>query len=433
MVRGMRLRMMIGVLDAGLLATGLTAGLTATPAVAAPQPAGVEHGGVLQQLLDAEHAAGMPGVFAEVRTGGATWQGAAGVADVDTGRPVRPWFEHRVGSITKTFVATTVLQLVGEHRVRLDAPIGDYLPDVVTGDTGRQVTVDMLLRHTSGLGNYTDLINSYEAMEVLRTLTITPLEIAAIGLGLPRLFPPGTAWSYSNTNYILDGLLVERVTGHRVADEVGRRVLRPLGLRHTYFPGTDPVIRGPHANAYVPWPDGTLRDFSVFNMSWAWAAGELISTPQDLNRFYRALLTGRLLSPPLLAAMRTTVPMDPTVPELAGYGYGLYWEQLPCGRAWGHTGGVIGQTTVSLHSPDGSRQVTMGENLTFITDPQQDQAIALARARFLITALCGPQQTPTADQTATADQATAVAQPRGPVGTSAHPAGPLPPAVGPHR
>jgi D-alanyl-D-alanine carboxypeptidase len=109
---------------------------------------------VLQQLLDALHAAGMPGTFAQVRAGHRTWNLAAGVADVGTGRPVRPWFRHRVGSITKTFVATTVLQLTGERRVRLDAPIARYLPGVLPGELGRQVTVRMLLNHTSGLGDY---------------------------------------------------------------------------------------------------------------------------------------------------------------------------------------------------------------------------------------------------------------------------------------
>src|SRR5262245_16200561 len=120
------------------------AGLTAAPLAAAPALAAVPST-TLQQLLDAEHAAGMPGLFAEVRDGDDTWRGASGVADISTGRPVRPWFEQRVGSITKTFVATTVLQLVGEHRIRLDTPIGRYLPDVVPGTVGQQVTVRMLL------------------------------------------------------------------------------------------------------------------------------------------------------------------------------------------------------------------------------------------------------------------------------------------------
>jgi D-alanyl-D-alanine carboxypeptidase len=112
----------------------------------------------------------------------------------------------------------------------------------------------------------------------------------------------------------------------------------------------------------------------------------MISTMDDLNRFFRALLSGRLLSPALLRQMETTVPFDPGAPEAGGYGLGLYWLAVPCGRAWGHDGGVIGQITVSLHSADGRRQASLGENL--ITDTPG--GIDAARAAFLTEALCGP-------------------------------------------
>jgi D-alanyl-D-alanine carboxypeptidase len=377
-------RTVLGVLAAAVLMTPVAAG----PAVAAPQPAARGVGAVLQQLLDAEHAAGMPGVFAQVRDGHETWNLAAGVADIRTGRPVRPSFRQRIGSITKTFVATTVLQLVDEHRVRLDAPIAGYLPGVVPGELGRRVTVRMLLNHTSGLGDYDDVLlnpNDPESAERLRFRTLTPQELIGIGLSQPPTNAPGERWSYSNTNYIVLGLLIERVTGQRYAAEVTRRILRPLHLAHTYSPGTDPYIRGPHGGAYVPWPDGTLRDFSVFNMSWGWAAGEMISTMGDLNRFFRALLTGRLLPPYLLAQMLTAVPFDANMPEAGGYGLGIAWGPTSCGRAWGHNGGVVGMTTNSLHSPDGRRQVSAAQNLLF-PPPEADAA----HIAFLDTALCGP-------------------------------------------
>ena len=333
----------------------------------------------------------MPGVFAQVRDGHRTWNLAAGVADLDTGRPVRPWFRQRVGSVTKTFVATTVLQLVGERRVRLDAPIARYLPGLVPGDLGRQVTVRMLLNHTSGLGEYDRvLIPDAEALARQQFRTVTPYELIRIGLSQPPTNAPGERWSYSNTNYIILGLLIERLTGHRYATEVSRRIIGPLHLRDTYFPGTDPYIRGPHSKAYVQWTDGSMRDFSDFNMSWAWAAGELISTMADLNRFYRALLTGRLLSPALLAQMQTTVPFDPGMPEQGGYGLGLYWVPLPCGRAWGHNGGVIGYTTDSFHRADARRQVSVSQNAN---NAPLDEAYEV-HFTFLATALCGPQPAP---------------------------------------
>ncbi len=380
-------RTVLGALAAALLVSPAATG----PAIAAPQPPAPDGtGALLQQLLDAMHAAGMPGVFAQVRDGSRTWNLAAGVADVDTGRPVRPHFQHRVGSIEKTFVATTILQLAGEHRVRLDAPIGRYLPDVLPGRLSRQVSVRMLLNHTSGLADYEDvLLSGNQAIERLQFRTFTPRELIAIGLSRPLTNAPGERWSYSNTNYIIAGLLIERLTGRPYAREISRRILRPLGLRHTYFPGTNPYIRGPHMAAYVPWPDGTLRDFSVFNMSWAWAAGEMISTAADLNRFYRALLTGRLLGPALLAQMQTTVAVDPGMPEAAGYGLGIAWLATPCGRFWGHGGGVVGQTTNSYHSTDGRRQVTQAENLSQYATPGEVHPIDPARDAFLSTAVCG--------------------------------------------
>ncbi len=379
--------------------TGVVAAavLIATPtaaAVAAP-PDGT--GRLLQELLIAEHDAGMPGVLAQVRDGRRTWNLAAGVADIESGRPVRPWMRHRVGSITKTFTATTVLMLVGERRIRLDAPIGRYLPRLVRGELGRQVTVRMLLNHTSGIGDYdTALVTGLPAIEELRTRTISPGELVRIGLAQPRTNEPGAAWAYSNTNYVLLGLLIEKVTGHRYADEVYRRILRPLHLRHTYLPGTDPYIRGPHMAAYIPWSDGGLRDFSVFNMSWTWATGDLISTAADLNRFYRALLTGRLLDRRLLAQMMTTVPVDPNDPEGAGYGLGIFWIATPCGIRWGHNGAVIGQSTDSYHSADGRRQVTVAQNLNFIASPE----IIAAHNAFLNAAVCGSAPTSRAATTA---------------------------------
>jgi D-alanyl-D-alanine carboxypeptidase len=384
-------RALTGILAATLLLVPATAGIAA----AHPPPADPTQA-LLQRLLTAEHDAGMPGVFAQVRDGRRTVKVAAGLADVDTGLPADADMRHRVGSITKTFVATTVLQLVAERRVRLDAPIGRYLPDVVPGDTGRLVTVRMLLNHTSGIGDYIlTLAGTLDGVIAMGDTTYAPRELARIGLARPTTNPPGAKWTYSNTNYVLLALMVEKVTGHSYRSEIGRRILRPLGLRDTYFEGAEPQIRGPHMSSYVPWVDGKLRDFSAYNMTWAWGVGEIVSTAADLNRFYRALLTGRLLRPAQLAAMQTTVVEDPAHPDVGGYGLGLYWLQAPCGRFWGHDGGTIGHATISLTSPDGRRQVTMAENMRYYAAPGVITPIDVARGQFLVTALCGPQQTAT--------------------------------------
>ncbi len=336
----------------------------------------------LQELLTAEHMAGMPGVFSEVRIDRHRIGLAAGFADVDSGRPVRPWFRHRVASITKTFVATVVLQLAGEGRLRLDDPIAHYLPEHATGP----ITIRQLLNHTSGLGNYTNaILQTADDLINVGQRTYRPQELVQIVLNMPPTGPPGGAFSYTNSGYIFLGLLIEKLTGRGYADEVHRRILRPLGLDDSYFPGRQPHIRGPHSEAYVPWIDGGLRDFSVYNMTFLWAAGELISTPHDINRFYRALLDGRLLSPRLLREMQTTNPFDPANPDAAGYGLGLLWIGLPGGvRAWGHDGGAIGHTTLSLHA---SRDLTMAENMTFYSAPGQVHPIDIARAQFVLATL----------------------------------------------
>ncbi|GIE92687.1 serine hydrolase domain-containing protein [Paractinoplanes rishiriensis] len=368
-----------------LIALAAVATLIA-PAAASPATAGPpgDTGRTLQAKLDAVIAAGMPGAFAEVRDRRRTWTPTAGVADVATGAPVRDGMRHRVGSITKTFVSATVLQLAGERRIGLDTPIGRYLPRLVPGEVGRQVTVRMLLNHTSGIGDYdTELIKTVDDIVRLGETTFAPSELVRIGLGAAPTGEPGAAFSYSNTNYILAGLIVEKVTGHSYRAEVQRRIIRPLGLRDTYFQGSDLGIRGPHMHAYVPWVDGDLRDFTRYNMTWAWAAGELISTGRDLNVFYRALLTGRVLSPALLAEMQTATGAE-------GYGLGLYSVDLPCGRFWGHDGGTVGHQTVSWHSPDGERQVTYAHSMAWYqTSPTEPHPIDVAYVDFLVTALCG--------------------------------------------
>lgn len=342
----------------------------------------------LRTALTAVSEAGMPGVLAAVRDGRHSWQDAAGIADVSKNRPMQPQMRHRIGSVTKTFIATTVLQLVDEGRLGLDDPVGRWLPDAVPGDVGQQTTVRMLLNHTSGIGNYTDaMLDSYAAIGRMQTATYTPAELVEIGLAMPPTGAPGEAFNYSNTNYVLAGLLIEAVTGKGAVAEVQRRILRPLKLNDTYFPGTDPGIRGPHGGAYFA--SFGIRDLSEFNMTWAWTAGEMIATTEDLNTFFRALLGGRLLSAAALDEMLTTVPMVPGMPEAAGYGLGIYSTPSPCGQFWGHDGAVIGHLTLSLHSRDGSRQVTFGLNLSHyqigLPDPHP---IDIALQTLLVTALC---------------------------------------------
>jgi D-alanyl-D-alanine carboxypeptidase len=176
----------LAVVSAGLALSGLTA----APAAAATTGVFTE----LRGLLDAERAAGMPGLVAEVRVGHQTWRAAAGTANIITGQAARPGMEQRIGSVTKTFVATAVLQLVAERRVRLDAPIAEYLPDVIPGDLGRRTTVRMLLGHTSGLGDYpAGIFRTESDYEANRYRTFAPSELVGLGLAQPRTGEPGAA------------------------------------------------------------------------------------------------------------------------------------------------------------------------------------------------------------------------------------------------
>ncbi|MCS7475540.1 serine hydrolase domain-containing protein [Umezawaea endophytica] len=256
----------------------------------------------------------------------------------------------RIGSVTKTFVATVVLQLVDEGRVGLDDPVGGYVSGVPNGD---RMTVRQVLNHTSGLYDYAHeagwSTNRWRGAERFRSYA--PEELLAVAASREPYFPPGQGWHYSNTNYVVAGMLVERVTGRTYGDEVRARVLRPLRLDHTIVPGRWPGLPHPHARGYTT-VDGELVDATLMNPSLDWAAGEMISTADDLTRFLDALLGGRLTSAASLAAMRETVDTG----TIFAYGLGLQRFDLPCGRSvWGHGGELIGYLTYATRADDGRR------------------------------------------------------------------------------
>ncbi|KOV56875.1 serine hydrolase domain-containing protein [Streptomyces sp. MMG1121] len=365
-------------------------------------------GAGLGRSLAAVHDAGMYGIYSSVRDGSDRWTGASGIADVDTGRPVRPDMRHRVGSISKTFTAVAVLQQVERGRIRLDAPIGDYLPALVPGERGREITVRMLLNHTSGIGDYvlgafpSLMQGSTASLDEDRFRSIAPEELVRLGLAAPATGRPGETWSYSNTNYVIVGLLLAKVTGQDPEAYITRHVIERAGLRHTSYPRT-PYIQGPHARMYESFY-GVIdppRDYSVYDMSWAYTAGAVVSTTSDLNRFYRGLLAGKLVGPAALKQMLTTVPANGM-----DYGLGIYALDVPgCGRFWGHDGAVFGAGTIALSSPDGRRQVAAGWNLmkyerlnsdgtSFEPSPIDD-----ALNHYVVTALC-PSATPASTRTA---------------------------------
>ncbi|MBZ9642560.1 serine hydrolase [Streptomyces sp. PSKA30] len=292
----------------------------------------------------------------------------AGVSDTATGEAVRPGDRFRIASASKTFVATVVLQLAGEGRLSLDDTVEDWLPGVVSGNgnDGSRITVRQLLQHTSGLFNHTadfPVLGSVDGFEAGRYTTWTDEQLVAIAMKHKPDFAPGTKWSYSNTGYILAGMIIKEATGHSWQQEVTRRIIKPLGLRNTLAPTTSTHIPGRHLHGYSDFGgSGATIDVTEFNPSAAGAAGAMISTTADLTRFYQALLGGRLLRPAQLAEMKTTVrtpDLDVVWPG-ASYGLGLMEIPLSCGGSYySHPGDFPGYTTRDGVTADGRRVVVL--------------------------------------------------------------------------
>ncbi|WP_433935008.1 serine hydrolase domain-containing protein [Sorangium cellulosum] len=298
-----------------------------------------------------------PAVLAAVQdVDGETRHYVAGVADLETQAKVPVDGQVRIGSNTKPFTAVVVLQLVGEGKVDLDAPIETYLPNLVRGEgiDGNDITVRQLLQHTSGLPDFVGVLLGDGLAKVQHTY-FDPRTLLDLALTQAEDFPPGDRWAYSNTNYIVAGLIVEKVTGRPLAEEITERVIQRIGLRHTYVPRIgDQSIRECHPRGYHA--DGfgdPLYDVTELDPSIAGASGDMISTPGDLNRFFSALLGGELLEPAQLEEMRTTVDASSMWPGYE-YGLGLSSTPLSCGGVvWGHGGDIFGYETAGGVTEDG--------------------------------------------------------------------------------
>lgn len=353
----------------GLTALALAAAL-AGPASAAHASAGAGSAAhvaaghaATERAMEAVVRSGVPGVTATAGDRRGTWSATTGVGDLRTGEPRGGSDRYRVGSITKTFVSTVLLQLEAEGRLSLDDTVDRWLPGLVRGhgNDGRKVTVRRLLNHTSGIFDYTedeDFVRTYFLKDGFlrhRYDTKSPAELVAIATAHRPLFAPGASWSYSNTNYILAGMVIEKVTGHSSATEIDRRIIAPLGLRATSVPGTRTTLPRPSSRAYsklAATTTGPTYDVTTLNPSLASSAGGMISDSSDLNRFYTALLRGRLLPPEQLKEMKTTVTAE-GIPN-ARYGLGLIDRTLGCGvHVWGHDGGIHGSTSSATTTADG--------------------------------------------------------------------------------
>ncbi|MHC2831890.1 serine hydrolase domain-containing protein [Bacillus sp. F9_6S_D1_P_5] len=285
----------------------------------------------------------IPSVIAGGLKDGKRWSYATGTASYEMPSPVEPNFSFRIGSITKTFTASVVLQLAEEKQLNLDDTVEKWLPGVVQGNgyDGSKITIRQLLNHTSGIAAYTDL----DMRDI--TLPQNPFryystdELISLALAKPPVFAPGEGWDYSNTNTVIAGEIIRKVTGDTYAEQIRKRFIEPLGLKETFVMEASSHIPGKHANGYNMDRSGRLYDLTEINQSWANAAGDMVSTVEDLTTFFSALLGGKLLNQELMNQMLTTVDSP-----IGKVGLGVYEEKTPDGQSyWGHAGGTFGFET----------------------------------------------------------------------------------------
>lgn len=363
----------------GTAALALTAALPARPANASSALLPPLDPIALRAAIDdLEHP---PSTAAQLRVGGTAghWCGTSGVADISTGRPVTAQHKVRIGSITKVFVATVVLQLVAEGRVDLDAPVRRVLPGLLPARFAA-VTVGHLLNHTSGLPDHVGIPEPQTAEEVFRHRFDhwTPQEWVATATHGPLKFTPGTRQEYRGINYVLAALIIDEVTGRPYGEAVTARILRPLGLTRTIVPGNDPRIHGRHVHGYLRMTDGSLRDITAYDQSSSRGEGDMISTTSDLDRMLAALFSGELLPLELLRLMFTLPPNDVRMLDgsPARYSTGLQQATVNGVTLWGKTGETYGYKNAAFSTRDQQRRFVLAYHPTTARNGEESRMIA---------------------------------------------------------
>ena len=297
--------------------------------------------------------AAAPGAVVAVRTGEGTWTKAYGHADGDGKTPMTAGIHTRIGSITKTFTGTVVMQLAEQGSISLDDPISKYVPGVPNGD---RISLRLLANMTSGVASYTGSKRFTDRYFAKPDTVFTPQELLAVGLADSPLFAPGAKFDYSNTNTVLLGMVVEKVTKQPFEDILEAQVLTPLHLTNTVWPGESTDLPTPFAQGYTlqgnAKPDAP-SNATHWNPAWGWTAGELISTIDDLLVYGRALGTGQ----GLLKAKGQTERLS-SFPGAAGYGIGM-----GCVDGWvGHTGELPGYNTALFYDTTTDTTVAVQTN-----------------------------------------------------------------------
>ncbi|MGW6457464.1 serine hydrolase domain-containing protein [Streptomyces sp. NPDC055078] len=342
----------------------------------------------LRTALRSALANGAPGAMARIDDHGRVHRLAEGVADKATGRAIKADDRFRAGSVSKSFTSVVLLQLIDEGELDLDAPVDSHLPGLLSDD---RITVRHLLSHRSGLYDYTNdmFARTVPGFESVRDRVFSYQELVDLALAKPLTVTPGTAYAYSNTNFVVAGMLIEKLTGNSVATEYRERIFEPLKLRDTSYVHPRTAIPGRHARGYLT-PDeagAPLVDSTRQTASWAQSAGAVISSTRDLDTFFAALLRGQLTSAAGLAEMQRWVPVNST----QGYGLGLRRRDLSCGvSVYGHTGTVQGYYTFSFASKDG------GRSMTAVANTSNNADVLNALPATLEAAFCGEPPAPSA-------------------------------------
>ncbi len=338
--------------------------------------------GVAQRLDDAiNHTmdqTSIPGAIVGIWGPNGNYVRTFGVADQAGGEPMQTDFYHRIGSQTKTFTVTGVLQLADQGKLRLDDPIADFVDGVPGGDT---ITLRQLARMQSGLANYSESDAFQQAFFADPFQNFTPQQLLDYAFAEPVKFPPGQGFLYCNTNTVLLGLVVEKVSGQSLPDYIHDHITEPLGMGHTSFPTTNAFPK-PHAQGYTTQnADNSETTATDWNPSWGWAAGAMISTLEDMHIWVPALASGKLLSPEMQAQRLETVT-PPDTPPGDGYGMGIF----NIGGWIGHNGSLPGYQTVGVYLPDKETTLVIFTN-TDIEYNGQEPSTPLAKA---ITEIISP-------------------------------------------
>ncbi|MFF9504947.1 serine hydrolase domain-containing protein [Streptomyces sp. NPDC014656] len=320
--------------------------------------------------------AGIPGLVVGVwMPGKGCYVRATGVADKRTGEPMSPDGFIRIGSETKTFTVTALLQLVDEGKVGLDDPIDDYVRGV---PNGHRITLRQLAGMRSGLFPYTSDSGFLHDLLSEPKRPYNPWELLSYGYRHANTFQPGATFQYSNSNLVLLGLVVEKVTGRPLARVLHERVVRPAGLRHSFLPkGAEFPL--PHPHGYTDQTlSGAVADTTDWNPSWAWAAGAMISDLQDLRRWARVVATGELLSPATQAQRLKTLPTG-----FPGTSYGLGILNT---NGWiGHNGSLPGYETVTVHLPSQKATLVLMLNTDSLSGGQEPSTLVARAVTGIVT------------------------------------------------